>query len=254
MILNAEFGSIWTTPWPDEKEFFLKFSKIRNSRNSQNSVRKPKFFPRQAIPKHLFALHSHYIGDTPYRVWFDLDNSLTQWKRHFFKTPFSQNSKSSVWKPNLFPRQPKPKTFCFTLSFHWWYSMPSLVWYGQLLDPMKKIYFWNSQKFAIREIRKIPYGNHFFPRQAMPTTFSLHTLITMAILNTEFDLIWTTPWRGEEELFLKFSKVRNSRNSQNSVWKSKFFPRQAIPKHLFALYSHYFGDTPYCLGLISTAP
>ena len=28
MILNAEFGSIWTTPWPDEKEFFLNSQKF----------------------------------------------------------------------------------------------------------------------------------------------------------------------------------------------------------------------------------
>ena len=25
MILHAEFGLIWTTPWPDEKDLFLKF-------------------------------------------------------------------------------------------------------------------------------------------------------------------------------------------------------------------------------------
>ena len=24
-ILDSEFGSIWTTPWPDEKDLFLKF-------------------------------------------------------------------------------------------------------------------------------------------------------------------------------------------------------------------------------------
>ena len=127
MILNAEFGSIWTTPWPDEKEFFLKFSKFRNSRNSQNSVWNP-FFPMQTLPKHLFALHSHYIGDTPYRVWFDLDNSLTRWKRHIFKIPFSRNSKSSEWKPNLFPSQAKPKKL-FALHFHYTGDTQCRVWF-----------------------------------------------------------------------------------------------------------------------------
>ena len=34
-------------------------------------------FPRQAIPKILIALHSNYTADNPYRVRFDLDNSLT---------------------------------------------------------------------------------------------------------------------------------------------------------------------------------
>ena len=42
-------------------------------------------FPRQAIAKILFVLDSKYTGDTPYRVWFDLDNSLTRWKRPIFK-------------------------------------------------------------------------------------------------------------------------------------------------------------------------
>ena len=58
----------------------LKFSKIRNSRNSQNSVWKPNFF-LGTLYQNFFALHSHYTGDTPYRVWFDLDNSLTRLKK-----------------------------------------------------------------------------------------------------------------------------------------------------------------------------
>ena len=49
---------------------------------------KTQIFPRQAIPKVPFGLQSHYIGDTPYRVWFDFDNSLTQWKDLFLKFLF----------------------------------------------------------------------------------------------------------------------------------------------------------------------
>ena len=49
-----------------------------------------------------FALHSHYTGDTPYRVWFDLDNSLTRWKKlEFSKIRNSRNSQNSVWKNNF---------------------------------------------------------------------------------------------------------------------------------------------------------
>ena len=77
---------------------------------------KTKFFPKQAKPKILFALYSHYTGDTPYRVCFDLDNSLTRWKKLIFKIPFSRNSKSSVWKPNFFPKQAKPKIFFASYS------------------------------------------------------------------------------------------------------------------------------------------
>ena len=142
-------------------------------------------FPRQAIPKIVFALHSHYTGDTPYRVWFDLENSLTPWKRPFFKIPFSRNSISSVWNTNFFPDKVYQFFFCFTLSFHWWYCVPNLV------------------------------------------------------------LIWTTPCPDEKELFFKFSKIRTSRNSQNSVLKHNFFPGQAIPRILFALHSHYTVDNQY---------
>ena len=108
---------------------------------------------------------------------------------------------------------------------------------------MKKKFFLNSQKFAIREIRKIPYWKPFFPRQATPTTFLLYTLITLVILQTEFGLIWTTPWPDENELLLKFAKIRISWNSQNSLWKPIFLPMQAIPTIFFALHSHYTGDT-----------
>ena len=81
---------------------------------------KTQIFPRQAIPKVLFDLHSHYNGDTPFRVWFDLENSLTRWKRPIIKIPFSRNSKSSVWYTNFFPRQAVPIFFLL-------YTLISLV-------------------------------------------------------------------------------------------------------------------------------
>ena len=59
---------------------------------------------------------------------------------------------------------------------------------------MKKNYFLNSQKFAIREIRKIPYENpKFFLGKLYQKFFFLYTLITLVILHTAFGLIWTTP-------------------------------------------------------------
>ena len=155
MILNAEFGLIWTTPWPDEKELFLKFSEIRNSRNLQNSVWKHKFFPKQSIPKHLSALHSHYTGGTPFRVWFDFDNSLTRWKRPIFKIPFSRNSKSSIWKPNFFPRQAKQKIL-FALHCQYAGDTQYRVWFdlGNSLTrwkrPIFKIPVSRNSKFCMK--------------------------------------------------------------------------------------------------------
>ena len=168
MILNTEFGLIWATPWPNEKQLFLKCSKIRNSRNS-------------------------------------------------------------VWKPIFFLGRLYQQLFGFTLSLHWWYSMPNLVWFGHLLDPMKKNFFKILKNSQFAKFAKFRMKTHFFPSQVISTTFWLYTVITLVILNTEFGLIWAAPWPDEKQLFLKFSKIRNSRNSQNSVWKPIFSPRQAIP-------------------------
>ena len=61
-ILRAEFGLIWTTPWPDKKDLFLKFF-IWN--NSKFPCEKLLFFPRQAIPKTHSVLHFRYTWNTP---------------------------------------------------------------------------------------------------------------------------------------------------------------------------------------------
>ena len=171
MILNTEFGLIWATPWPNEKQLFLKCSKIRNSRNS-------------------------------------------------------------VWKPIFFLGRLYQQFFGFTLSLHWWYSMPNLVWFGHLLDPMKKNFFKILKNSQFAKFAKFRMKTHFFPSQVISTTFWLYTVITLVILNTEFGLIWAAPWPDEKQLFLKFSKIRNSRNS---VWKPIFF--------LGRLYQQLFGFT-----------
>ena len=252
-------------------------------------------------------MQAHYTGDTPHRVWLDLDNSLTRWKRPIFKIPFSQNSKNSVWKSNFFAGHAIPQIL-FALHCHYTVETQYRIWFDldNSLTQWKKNYFQNLQEFAIREIRKIPYENPFFPRQALPFFFALHshqtgdapyrvwfdldnsltrwkrpffkilfflrnskssvcntnffsghgipkiffllyTLITLVILNTEFGLIWTTPWPDENEIFLKLSKIRNSPNSQNSVWKP-IFSLGKLYKQLFCFASslHWLYSTP-CL-------
>ena len=103
---------------------------------------KTNFFPEQAKPKIFFALHSHYTGDTPYRVWFDMDNSLTRWKKPIFKTPFSRNSNSSVGKPRFFPKKAKPKIF-FALHCDYTGDTSYRVWFDldNSLTRWKKTYF-----------------------------------------------------------------------------------------------------------------
>ena len=135
--------------------------------------------------------------------------------------------------------------FGFTLSLHWWYSIPSLVWFGQLLDPMKKNFFKILKNSQFAKFAKFRIKNHSSPRQAIPTTFWLYTVITLLILHTAFGLIWKTSWPDAKELFLKFSKIRNSRNSQNSVWKPNFFLGTLYQKFFcFTLSLHWWYSIP----------
>ena len=192
MILNAEFDLIWTTPRPAEQEFFLNSQKFAIREIRKNSVWKPIFFLGK-LCRQLLALHCHHTGDIPYRVWFDLDNTLTQWKNLFLKFLFREISKIP-YENAIFSRG-KLYHF-FALHSHYtgdtqyrvWFDLGnSLTWWKTTIFKILK----NSQ-FAI--FAKFRMKKEFFPRQAIPTTFLLYTLITLVMLNAEFDLIWTTPW------------------------------------------------------------
>ena len=187
---------------------------------------KTHFFPRQAKEKILFALHYHYTGDTQCRDWFDLGNSLTRWKTIIFKilkNPQYANFAKLRMKNHFSPRQALPTIF-FSLHSHYTGDTKYRIWFGldNSLIRWKRIFFKILKNSQFAKFAKLRMKNHFSPRQALPTTFFLYTIITLVILNTEFGLIWTTPWPDEKQLLLKFSKIRNSRNSQNSVWKTIF--------------------------------
>ena len=149
----------------------------------QISVWKSNFFPRLAVPKILFVLQFSYPWDTRYRVWFDLDNSLTRRKRPFlkivirnnskfpyekltfflgklyqaipiFKISYLRNSKISVWKPNFFPRQAIAKIL-FVLKFSYPWDTRHRVWFD--LDNSLTRWIGPFLKFIIRNNSKFPY-------------------------------------------------------------------------------------------------
>ena len=140
-ILHTEFGLIWTTPWPDQKDLFLKLF-IREIRNL--SYEKLTFFPRRAITKIFFLLHTSYTRYSPYQVWLSLDNSLNRWKGQFLNFANRKNRKFSYEKLTFFIDEQLQKLFFPSPNLHRGYFIPSLVGFGQLLEPMKKTYFWNS--------------------------------------------------------------------------------------------------------------
>ena len=221
---------IWATPWPDEKQLFLKFSKIRDSRNSQNSVWKPIFFLGKLYQQLFgFTLSLHWWYSIPSLVWFG--HFLDPMKKNIFKIlKNSQFAKFAKFRmnPHFFPRQALPTNFGFTLSLHWWHSIPSLVWFGQLLDPMKKNIFKILKNLQFAKFAKFRIKNHFFLGKLYQQLLAVHCHYTSDTqYRVSFDLQlflkFSTPWPDEKQLFLKFSKIRNSRNSQNSVWKPIFF-------------------------------
>ena len=78
VILHAEFGLIWTTPWPDKVSIFLKIELANNKRISRYSRLKHEVFSIKVRRTIFFVSESIYPGDTPYQVWFDLNNFLTR--------------------------------------------------------------------------------------------------------------------------------------------------------------------------------
>ena len=63
-----------------KKNLFLKFT---NGEIRKFPYEKLTFFKSNL--KSFFSLDSMYIRDTPYRVLFDLDKSLTGWKKPIFE-------------------------------------------------------------------------------------------------------------------------------------------------------------------------
>ena len=213
---------------------------------------KTHFFPRQAIPKILLDLHSHYTGDTSYRVWFDVDNSLPDEQDFFLKFLFHENQNVPYENTTFFLsrlneiyfllytliRQAIPKIL-FALHSRYTVDTQYGVWFDldNSLTRWKWIFFNTLKNSQFAKFAKILYENPiFFLGKLYQRFFLLWTLITLVILRSEFGLIWTTPWPKEKELFIKFSKIRNSRNSQNSVWKPIFFLDKLYQK-LFWLYT-----------------
>ena len=158
MILHSEFGLIWTTPWPDEKDLFLKIS---FSRNSKSTAWNPNFFPVKVYQLFLLCtlislviLHSKFglICTTP---WPDEKELFLK----FSKIPNSRNSQNSLWKTIFFLGK-LYQNFCLTLSLLWWCSILRLVWFGQLLNQMKKTFF---KILFSRNSKSSLWNTNFFP-------------------------------------------------------------------------------------------
>ena len=200
------------------KRIIFKILKIRNSRNSQNSVWKRNFFPGRAILRIIFPLHFHYSGYNQCRVWFYLHNSLTRWKRIIFKIRYSRNSQNFVWEPNLFPRQALRKFFA--LHSHYTGDTPYCVWFDldnsltQWKRPFFKILFsrnskssvWNTNIFPDKVYQFFALRSHYTGDTAYRVWFDLDNSMTR--------------WK---RIVFKILKTFQFAKFENSVWKPIFF-------------------------------
>ena len=137
-ILHTEFGSIWTTPRPHEKDLFLKLV-IREIRKFL--YEKLTFFLGKLYQKFFsfYTLHTLGILHTEFGlIW------TTPWpdeKDPFLKLIIREILKFPYEELTFFLGGLYQKFFCFTLYIPLGYSIPSLVRFEQLLDPMKMTCF-----------------------------------------------------------------------------------------------------------------
>ena len=98
-------------------------------------------------------------------------------------------------------------SFCLRIYLHWGCSIPSLVWFEQLLDPIKKTFF----KITFWKNCKFPYEKQiFFLGKLYKKFFLFYTFIILVIPNTKFGSLWTTPWPDKSSIFLIIGKAKNS--------------------------------------------
>ena len=198
-ILNKQFGSIWTTPWPDQKDLFLKLFIWNNSKFPYEIL---SFFLGKLYQKFFlfYTLGTHGILNKQFgSIW------TTPWpdqKDLFLKLFIWNNSKFPYEIVTFFLGKLHQKLFLFyTLVTHGiLHTEFSLIWTTPWPDE-KDLFL----KLFIRNNRKFPYEKlTFFLGKLSQKLFSFYTLTTQGILHTKFGSIWTTPWPDEKALFLKF--------------------------------------------------
>ena len=137
-MLHTKFGLIWTTSWPDKKDLFLKLLIWKNRKFPYEKL----FFFLGDLYNKLFLLYTFItlviIHTKCGSLW------ITPWR--------DKNSiflKIEKLKKSIFPIEIRTfflwklggSFFCLGINLLWGYFITSLVWFEQLLDPIKKTYF-----------------------------------------------------------------------------------------------------------------
>ena len=211
-ILHNQFGSIWPTPWTDEKDLFLKLLIWINSNFPYEKV---TFFQGKLYQRFFsfYTLGTHGILHNQFgSMW------PTPWpeeKDLFLKLLIWNNSKFPYEKLTFFLGKLYQRFFLFyTLGTHGiLHTQFGWIWPAPWLDEIDlvlKLLIWNNSKF--------PYGKlTFFLGKLYQRFFLLYTLGTHGILHNQFGSIWPTPWTDEKDLFLKLL-----------IWINSNFPYEKL--------------------------
>ena len=222
-ILHTKFGSIWPTPWPDEKDLFLKLV-IREIRKF--AYENLTFFLGKLYQKYFwfYILHTLGILHTGFGlIW------TTPWsdeKDLFLKLIFREIRKFAYENLTFFLGKIYQKFFLF-YTLHTLKILHTefvLIWttpWPDKIDLFLKLFFWNNSKF--------PYEKLTFFLGKLYQQFDLfYTLDSLGILHAEFGLIWTIPWHDKKNLFLKLF-----------IWNKSKFPYEKLTFFLGKLYQKF---------------
>ena len=197
------------------------------------------FFPRQAIAKISSVLDSRHPWDTPYQVWFNLDNSLTRRNFYIFENRISEKVDISDWNKNFFPKQAIAK-ISSVLDFRHPWDTPYQVWFNLDYSLTRRNFYFFENRIS-EKVDISDWNTNFFPRQAIAKIPS--------VLDSRHP--WDTPyqvWFNLDNSLTrrKFYIIENriSEKVDISDWDKNFFPRQAIANTLFVLHSRYIVDSP----------
>ena len=135
-IIHTRFGLIWSASWPDKKDLFLKFLIWKNRKFLYDKL---IFFPGK-LYKNFFCFTLSLYWLFPIQSCFTLNNS-TRWNFFIFENRKIEKVDIFYWNTNFFLWKLGGPFFLSQSLPTRGYSIPSLVWFEQLLDPIKKTYF-----------------------------------------------------------------------------------------------------------------
>ena len=187
-------------------------------KKSQISVRKTKFFFLGKLYKIFFLLYtfitlviihtkcgSHWTAPWPDKnsIFLKIEKS----KKSIFQIEIRTFFLEKLGGPFFFLRVYLPRG----------YSIPSLVWFEQLLDPIKRPIF----KITYLKKSQISVQNtNFFLVKLYKKLLLLYTFITQVIIHTKCGSLWTTPWPDKNSIILKIKKIEKV---DISDWNTNFF-------------------------------